>query len=157
MTRNRFWRAFALSLTSSVLCAGAAQAQETFKLGVVTFLSGPAAESYLSQERVLAATERAGAEAANRLLMDALDEGSVAGRPRPDDEADVGAREESPKTEQHDDGNGDDEEAIGGEGHEPQVDGAAQLTGRIEGEPDLAIRPIFVLERRDEQRDFGGH
>jgi hypothetical protein len=39
MTRNRFWRAVALSLTSGALCA-AAQAQETFKLGIVSFLSG---------------------------------------------------------------------------------------------------------------------
>ena len=45
MTRNRFWRAVALSWTSGALCA-ASQAQETFKLGIVSFLSGQAAESF---------------------------------------------------------------------------------------------------------------
>jgi hypothetical protein len=35
----------------------------------------------------LGAAVAAGAEAADRFLMEALDEGSVAGRPRPDDEA----------------------------------------------------------------------
>ena len=46
MTRNRFWRALALSLTSGVFCAAGAQAQETFKVGIVSFLSGQAAESF---------------------------------------------------------------------------------------------------------------
>jgi branched-chain amino acid transport system substrate-binding protein len=45
MTPNRFWRAVVLSSAALALCA-AAQAQETFKLGIVSFLSGQAAESF---------------------------------------------------------------------------------------------------------------
>ncbi|MGZ8260949.1 MAG: ABC transporter substrate-binding protein [Caldimonas sp.] len=45
MTKNRFWRATALTLAGGVWCA-AAPAQETFKLGIVSFLSGQAAESF---------------------------------------------------------------------------------------------------------------
>ena len=43
-----FKHAAALSVASAaaVLCAGGAQAQETFKLGIVSFLSGQAAESF---------------------------------------------------------------------------------------------------------------
>jgi branched-chain amino acid transport system substrate-binding protein len=39
-------RLAALALAGAALAAGAAQAQDTFKLGIVTFLSGPAAESF---------------------------------------------------------------------------------------------------------------
>jgi branched-chain amino acid transport system substrate-binding protein len=46
MTRNRFSRAVALAVAGAALCAGAVQAQETFKLGIVSFLSGQAAESF---------------------------------------------------------------------------------------------------------------
>ena len=44
MTRGRLM--YALAAAGMLSFAGAAQAQETFKLGVVTFLSGPAAESF---------------------------------------------------------------------------------------------------------------
>src|SRR3954452_15688629 len=46
MTRNRFWRDVALSLTAGIVCVAAAHAQETFKVGIVSFLSGQAAESF---------------------------------------------------------------------------------------------------------------
>jgi branched-chain amino acid transport system substrate-binding protein len=46
-TRCRFRRpVLAAALIAATVLAGAAQAQETFKLGIVTFLSGPAAESF---------------------------------------------------------------------------------------------------------------
>ena len=48
---NRFWRVNrAVTIVSaaamSLALAGSASAQETFKLGIVTFLSGPAADSF---------------------------------------------------------------------------------------------------------------
>src|SRR3954453_12814313 len=46
MTSNRFWRDVALSLTVGIFCAAAVQAQESFKIGIVSFLSGQAAESF---------------------------------------------------------------------------------------------------------------
>jgi len=47
-SRNRSWQPFLLALAgaAAALCAGAAQAQETFKIGIVSFLSGQAAESF---------------------------------------------------------------------------------------------------------------
>jgi len=47
-SRNRCWQAAALTLAgaTAALVAGAAQAQETFKIGIVSFLSGQAAESF---------------------------------------------------------------------------------------------------------------
>ena len=47
-SRNRSWQPVALALAGAIaaLCAGAAQAQETFKIGIVSFLSGQAAESF---------------------------------------------------------------------------------------------------------------
>ena len=46
MSSIRFWRGVALSFTGIAACTGAAHAQETFKLGIVSFLSGQAAESF---------------------------------------------------------------------------------------------------------------
>ena len=46
MSTIRFWRGVALSFTGAALCTIAAHAQETFKLGIVSFLSGQAAESF---------------------------------------------------------------------------------------------------------------
>ena len=46
MSTIRFWRAVALSFTGALGCVAAAHAQETFKLGIVSFLSGQAAESF---------------------------------------------------------------------------------------------------------------
>jgi branched-chain amino acid transport system substrate-binding protein len=46
MSTIRFWRAVALMFTGALGCAAAAHAQETFKLGIVSFLSGQAAESF---------------------------------------------------------------------------------------------------------------
>ena len=48
---NRFWRVNrAVTIVSaaamSLALAGSASAQETFKLGIVTFLSGPAAGQF---------------------------------------------------------------------------------------------------------------
>ena len=46
---NRFWRASRLAIiasAASLALAAPASAQETFKLGIVTFLSGPAADSF---------------------------------------------------------------------------------------------------------------
>jgi branched-chain amino acid transport system substrate-binding protein len=46
---NRFWRASRLAIIASAASsalAAPASAQETFKLGIVTFLSGPAADSF---------------------------------------------------------------------------------------------------------------
>jgi branched-chain amino acid transport system substrate-binding protein len=47
-SRNRSWQPAALALAgaAAAFCAGAAQAQETFKVGIVSFLSGQAAESF---------------------------------------------------------------------------------------------------------------
>jgi branched-chain amino acid transport system substrate-binding protein len=45
MARNQFWRAATIAIAAA-LCAGTAQAQETFKIGIVSFLSGQAAESF---------------------------------------------------------------------------------------------------------------
>jgi len=46
MSTIRFWRAVAVPFASLALCTAAAHAQETFKLGIVSFLSGQAAESF---------------------------------------------------------------------------------------------------------------
>jgi len=46
MLTIRFWRAVALAFASVAFCTAAAHAQETFKLGIVSFLSGQAAESF---------------------------------------------------------------------------------------------------------------
>jgi len=46
MLTIRFWRAVGLAFASVAFCTAAAQAQETFKLGIVSFLSGQAAESF---------------------------------------------------------------------------------------------------------------
>ena len=47
-SRNRSWQPAALALAgaAAAFCAGGAQAQETFKIGIVSFLSGQAAESF---------------------------------------------------------------------------------------------------------------
>jgi branched-chain amino acid transport system substrate-binding protein len=46
MSTIRFWRAVAVPFAGVALCTAAAHAQETFKLGIVSFLSGQAAESF---------------------------------------------------------------------------------------------------------------
>jgi hypothetical protein len=46
MSTIRFWRGVALSFTGAAMCTVAAHAQEAFKLGIVSFLSGQAAESF---------------------------------------------------------------------------------------------------------------
>src|SRR5439155_16018666 len=68
-----------------------------------------------------------------------------------DDEADVGAGEEGPQAEEDDGGHRDHEEPVGGKGHEAEVDRAAQLTGRIEGEPDLAPDELGALDEHEGQ------
>jgi branched-chain amino acid transport system substrate-binding protein len=48
-SRNRSWprvAALAIAATAALTSAGAAEAQETFKIGIVSFLSGQAAESF---------------------------------------------------------------------------------------------------------------
>ncbi len=69
-------RLAALAFAGAALAAGAAQAQETFKLGIVTFLSGPAAESF-------GVPAKNGAD----FLVDALNKGAA---PAPYDKAGFG-------------------------------------------------------------------
>lgn len=76
---NQFVRKLSYCLAASAVCAGIAapaQAQESFKLGIVTFLSGPAAESF-------------GVPAGNaaKVLVDAFNKGTA---PKPYDKKGFG-------------------------------------------------------------------
>src|SRR2546428_6454867 len=68
-----------------------------------------------------------------------------------DDEPDVGALEEEPEADEHEHGNRDDEEAIEREGHEAEVESAAERAGRVDGQPDLA--PDDADGLHDDQRE----